>query len=461
MIQRLLAAEWLRFKANPANHWILGIFCLALLLNAAWAGWNAREFRLQQQREMAEWQQQLEGERTKLSAADPALLTAEKNARTAFDFARHKAPPAQLPAREGLALSASAFKLFDTATRVTITNRHVDNRKSETLSNPQLDEIGDIDFATLTALLLPILCICLGYGLLQDDRESGVWRLTAMTHPRTWQVLAAALVIRWGAIVACLALSSALAFAVDNGSSLPAYLNWVSAGAGFAAIWIGLAGLYCLLPISAGASASAQLATWILSGFVVPAALAAHDGPPPPSRMTSIATMRAIQLDVDEQGQTLLTQWYAQNGHTPVPIRAHVWPVSFMPRYEAESLRTRPLFRQFDEVRVARDARLASWMWLSPGISLLNVADRLAGIDSARYLGYALAVDAYEDRWRAYFTPRIMFHGGLTHADLARLPTFEFADARTPATRPALRLWLVALVLLLVFLLFRHRANTP
>lgn len=461
MNHHLIAAEWLRFRTHPGNRWVVGIFFLVFLVNAVWSGWNAREYRQQQGIEMAEWRAMLEDERQRLVGADPAALPPGQQARAAFDFARHAAPPAQLPVLEGLALSTSAFKLFSPVSRVTITNRQADDRNSETLTNPQLEAIGEIDFSTLTALLLPILCICLGYGLLQEDRESGIWRLTTMTHPQAWQVLGAALFIRWAVAVLCLMLPSALAFGLDPGSSLHAYLIWVAAGAGFAAAWTCLGGLFCLLPISAGAVALALLAAWIVSSFVLPAALGARDGATAPSRMASIATLRVIQLDVDEQGPALLEQWYARNGPTPAPHQPPAWPVSFMPRYEAESLRSRVVFRRFDTARVTRDAQLESWAWLSPGVSLLGLADRLAGIDAARYRSYTQVVDEFEDRWRAYFTPRVMFYRGLAHADIAHLPAFDFPDTRTPTAGPLIRLWLLALALLLILLLCRHRANSP
>ncbi len=168
-----------------------------------------------------------------------------------------------------------------------------------------------------------------------------------------------------------------------------------------------------------------------------------------------------IQLDVDEQAPALLAQWYAQNADTTVPRQSHVWPVSFMPRYTEESLRARAIFRRFDAYRATRDSRLAAWALVSPPIGLLDIADRLAGIDAARYHRYALAVDDYEDRWRDYLTPRIMFYRGLTPADLDALPTFAFSSAPTSVAWPLVRLWVSALVLLLTFLLFRHHANTP
>ncbi|MDD2989043.1 MAG: DUF3526 domain-containing protein [Zoogloea sp.] len=461
MIRPLMQAEWLRFRSHPGNRWIIATFLLVFLLNAAWSGWTAREHRHQQVAEAQAWRTMLEHERSGLLGTPKAGESLEQKARTAFEFARHGSPPAQLPTLGGLTLGTTALKLLSPVSHVTVTNRQADDRKSETLTNPRLEAIGEIDFATLTALLLPILCICLCYGLLQEDRASGIWRLTTMTHPQAWQVLGASLLIRWCVVLLCLALPSALAFGLDPGASLLAYLSWIAAGAGFAAIWIILGGLACLLPVSAGASASALLAVWIVSSFVLPATLSVQGDAKAPSRMASIAALRVIQLDVDEQAPALLAQWYAQNADTTVPRQSHVWPVSFMPRYTEESLRARAIFRRFDAYRATRDSRLAAWALVSPPIGLLDIADRLAGIDAARYHRYALAVDDYEDRWRDYLTPRIMFYRGLTPADLDALPTFAFSSAPTSVAWPLVRLWVSALVLLLTFLLFRHHANTP
>lgn len=458
----LIRAEWRRFRANPANLALLGVFLLVFSVSACWSGLSAREHRLESARELAESEARMEAAKEALGALAGTAPESQR-VTAAFNFARHDGPRAQLPALGGLALTSSAFQVLSPSQHVTVTNRFTDGRKSERLGNPLLSELGLMDFAAVLALLIPVAAVGLAYGLVQEDREQGRWRLVAALHPLPWRVLRAALVVRWLALLVVVLVPSALAFVLDPGASLSAFGLWLAAASAMSAIWIIVAGLFCLLPISSGSAALGGLAVWILTCFVTPPVMALMtEREVEATRLAVIAEMRAIQLDVEERSDELLREWYAENPDWRHPSRTtHAWPVSFMPRYEAESSRIRPLIRQFDLARAERDTALARWVWLSPSLAMLYVADHLAGIDSGRYLAYLSAVDTYDDRWREQLMPHIMSYQGIGAKDMLALPPFHFGEVPAPPYHLLLQLWTLALGLSVVCHTLRGRSNHP
>ncbi|RST50400.1 DUF3526 domain-containing protein [Variovorax sp. MHTC-1] len=439
MTNLILRAEWRRFIRQRTHLWVLATLGALLCMSAVWSGLSARELRELNAQEMAVWEQVRARAREGAAAMEAATPRDDTKAMmAAFQFARLGAPPAHLSALGGLALGTGTFDLLSPTMRVTVESRHTDARKSDRISNPLLEDLGPPDFATLVALLLPLAVLGLCYGLVQEDREQGRWRLVIAQCAQPWKVFAIALCIRAAMAWAVAAGASLIGFALDPGSTWHAMGVWLATLAAFASCWTALAGLFCLLPVSSGAAALGMLGAWLLATFVVPAALAgmADSQAPMPSRLMAVAELRAAQQEAEVHMEDHLAAWYAAHPADRPALRdSHTWPVSFLPRYLAQDLKVRPLMAAFDETRARRFVLLERWSWLSPGLALAMTADRLAGIDAPRYARHVNAVNSYEDAWRAYFVPRIMSYRGLTAEHYDKLPMFQPLAMRADRTR--------------------------
>ncbi|SPS00815.1 DUF3526 domain-containing protein [Cupriavidus taiwanensis] len=454
---RMLRAQWRALCAARGARWALLLCAVALCACALASGLGARAWhdRFQQLEASA-------GAALRQAGTHPSPAAPDEAAMAAFRFARAHAPAALLPAAGGRALTSGMLELLPPAIRVTVESRHTDARNEEKLGNPLLQRYGMVDLATAVALLVPLLLVCLGAGIVQGEREQGTWRMSLAQGATGWRLLLAAMAVRAGAVWMVAVLASLLAFLLDPAATLRAFAAWVFCLTAFVVFWSAASAWLNLLAGSAATAVLAGLGLWAVVTFGAPAVIAAATDrvAPMPSRLAAIVQMRAAQQSAEAAAAELVQAWYRANPQwAPAAQRQHTWPVSFMPRYLEQAARIEPIAAAFERVRAQRFEHAEGWGWLSPPLSLLLAADRLAGHDAPRYARYMAQVNRFEAEWRAFFVPRIMSYRGVLPHDYANAPRFAWAD-RSPwhaVWRAGLQQ--LALAAVLLALLWRCRAR--
>lgn len=459
-MKQTFIAEWRRFFAAGAARWAMLLFAAALCACAVASGLGARAWHARFQ------QLEASGHAVpRLAEAKAAPASPDQAAMAAFRFARSEAPAALLRPVGGLALGSGLFDLLPPAIRVTVESRHTDARNEEKLANPLLQRYGTFDLATAIALLVPLVLVCLCAGIVQGERERGTWRMSVANGAAAGRVLAAAIAVRAGAVWLIAALASALAFLLDPAATLHAYLAWMFCVTAFVACWSAASGALNLLPGPGATAVLAGLGLWAIGTFGTPAMISAlaDRSAPMPSRLAAIVQMRTAQQHAETSMPKLVEDWYrAHPDWQPGTTRQHTWPVTYLPRYLDQQARIQPVVSAFDRVRATRFEQAQRWAWLSPSLSLLLAADRLAGSDAPRYAGFMAQVDRFEAQWRAFFVPRIMSYRGVAPGEYRDAPRFAWTEgARVPAWHGGLQqLGLAAAMLGLIFL-FRARLARP
>lgn len=437
----LLRAECRRFLGHRMNLLTASVLVFVLSACAVWSGYEARAVRERLKLEQAAASQAEQAARDHVSEqAASGTLDGKKAAGDTFQFASRQSPPAVLRPLGGLVLSARSFTRLDATQHVTLESRRTDARRSEPITNPLLEQFGLPDFSMVLALLLPLSVTGLCFGLVQEERERGTWRLILAQAVRPSQLLAIALLLRWSVVVVAAAAASLLAFAIDPGSTWSAYAWWMLLIALYCSAWIALCGWISASRLSSTAAALAAIGIWLATIFVVPALVSWHldREQPMPSRLQEIVRVREAQQNAEVRMDALLASWYlAHPAERSAGVMKHEWPVSFLPRYIEQEALIRPRIAALNAVRASRFATFEHRTLLSPAVALMTAADRLAGSDMSRYAGYATAVDHFEDTWRGFFVPRIMSYRGLSVGDFALIPRFT-AEPRSDAPVSAL-----------------------
>lgn len=417
----LFRAEAMRLRRSGASLAVLATLLMVLI----WTAWSVGSASAERRRHTEQAAQRWQALWAQSQAAAAGTQDARKSALAAFNLARHQAPPTALAPGPAPALAQGQFQLLPTALRANIDGRHTESRRGDELGSPVLHGQGTPDLAVVVALLVPLAVIALGYGRVQEDRASGVWNLVRSQTGQAWRPFVVWLLLLWGVLMLIVSAGCAVAWLADPHMGRGAFGIWVLACAAFTAFWVALAGLANMPRISAAAGATLLLAGWVLLSFGVPAVLdaMARGARPMPSRIASIAAVREIQQSAEQRSDELLAGWYTNHPqHRRDDLAPHAWPVSWVPRYLWQDAQLRPLMLRFDETRANQHDWVAQRSALAPGVALVLVADRLAGIDARRHLAYVREVNRYEDAWRAHFVPRVMSYAGLSADAAAAVP---------------------------------------
>jgi ABC-2 type transport system permease protein len=460
-MMKLLCVEWIRFRRNPLNIWIISLFFILLTISAIWSGLAAREFRA---KASAPAIQQSATNQAEMHDAPKISESASKSTTKSSAYSASSAKePLRLPALGGLVLNVSQMDLLSPAIKISIRSRHTDGRTSDQLFNPLMHEFGLLDFATVFALLTPLVIIALTYGLVQEDRESGVWRLVCTQTSQPWRLVLTALTLRYGLLLLIGVTASVLAFLLDPASTSIAAGQWLLMLAVYNLVWFSMAGFFMLLQISSGAVAIAMLGTWLVLTFGVPAGIswAADRSSPMPSRMKAIIDIRQFQEQSNQQRESLLTGWY--QAHPEVkptgPLKSLPREINGLPATLQLDSRIRPLMIQFDEARKHQFEFMERWSSLSPALGLILMSDRLAGVDAPRYADFVQAVNQFEDQWRGFFVPLIMASAPWSDDMQNSLPQFVVAkdgDSSASLSLPISQLK-IAMILLVLLIGLRSR----
>ena len=448
----LLQAEWLRFIRNPVNLWVVAVYFALLAASAVWSGLAASEFRAK----ALQPQHQAGNSPVRAEMHDAPVIGKGDTAKPA------DSATARLPALGGLALSVRQMDLLGSELRISTRSRYTEGRNSDQLFNPLLRELGLLDFAGVLALLLPLTVIALTYGLVQEDRERGVWRLVCAQMPHPARLVFAALVVRLVMVLMPATAASLLAFMLDSGSTLYAATHWLVFVSVFAGVWVTISGLFLLLPVSSGAAAVGLLGVWLVTTFAVPAGLswAVNGMQPMPSRLAAIVDIRRVQAQTSKQQAELLSAWY--QAHPEVaPLKEPPREIAGLPANLELDSKVRPLMYRFDEVRKAHFEFMERWSALSPALAAVLTADRLAGIDAPRYAEYIHAVNQFEDRWRAFFVPGIMGRQDMSASDYEQLPVLKLLPTTETVWTVILRQSQTGILLLLVLITLRKQFGRP
>ncbi|MDO8846585.1 DUF3526 domain-containing protein [Methylicorpusculum sp.] len=456
-MMKLLSVEWTRFRRNPLNIWIISLFLLLLTISAIWSGLAAREFRAKASMPVA---QQAATNQAEMHDAPKMSEDAPKSTAYAASSAKE---PLRLPALGGLVLNVSQMDLLSPTIKISTSSRHTDGRTSDQLFNPLMHEFGLLDFATVFALLTPLAIIALTYGLVQEDRESGVWRLVCTQTPHPWRLVFTALTLRYGLLLLIGTTASVLAFLLDPESTGIAAGQWLLMLAVYNLVWLSIAGLFTLLQISSGAVAIAMLGTWLLLTFGVPAGIgwAADRSSPMPSRMKAILDIRQFQEQTNQQRESLLTGWFQAHPEIKVngPLKSLPREINGLPATLQLDSRIRPLMVQFDEARKHQFEFMERWSSLSPSLGVILLSDRLAGIDAPRYADFVQAVNRFEDQWRGFFVPLIMASAPWSEDQQKALPLFIVSTDDNSSASLSLSISQLKIALILLLLLYGLRGR--
>jgi ABC-2 type transport system permease protein len=305
------------------------------------------------------------------------------------------------------------------------------------IANPTLLAGGNFDLAFVVVVLLPLVLLALSYDVLSGEREQGTWALTLASSAAPFQVLAIKLLARAAPVLlvllgctvgGLLLLGSPLGAASPGAvaTSALALTAWCALVVVYAAFWLALALCVNAAGRDSAFNAVALVLAWVLLVLVAPAAInavgeALH---PAPARAEMVLAVRQAAVDADRDRDAERARFRAEHGMAQ-PGDAQTRERRALALLQAADKRADDVIARHDaEVRANRSTveRLAI---VSPAVMLNDALAALAGNGPDRWDAFLTDVDAFHQRWQAFFVDYAQRGARLPSADQPLFPRFQ------------------------------------
>ncbi|MBF2753729.1 MAG: DUF3526 domain-containing protein [Gammaproteobacteria bacterium AqS3] len=295
--------------------------------------------------------------------------------------------------------------------------------------NSELSLIGQLDFAYLVSILLPLLVIGLLFDLEARERRESRYELVCATSAHGRGIF----LVR--ALARCLILAAAIAlpflgFALYGGVSIGDSLLVLALASGHILFWLLVCRLVTVRNLEGATAALILLSLWFLLSVVVPVV-----------GKTGVERMVAVP----DGGHILLTQREKVNDAWDLPKSATMDP--FLKTYpeltdyaeikrqfewkwyyafqEMGDQTAAPLSTDLYEGMRARDGAMGWVALLSPPLMTHRVLTQMAQTDVDRHLRYVQCARDFHARLRHFFYPMLFGPKPFSKENMSELPQFE------------------------------------
>ncbi len=308
------------------------------------------------------------------------------------------------------ALASGQLDIFPYYGKVTLTT--ADPLRDNALENPFMQVAGSFDFAFVLVWLIPLFVIVMGYNVISSERENGTYALLQSQPIAIKKILFYKLLFRF-LVISGLIVISLILWALVYGINVFSIsgLQLISIVLLYIAFWFCLCAIFNLYQTSSAVNAVGLAGLWVILLLVIPAliSLIVSTVHPIPSRAIWITEQRAIQQDVQAQGEELFDLWLVDHpeefleGDTPQFyqswVRRLVWAENIAEREQKAE-------RIFEEPRIRQSEMASRLRFLSPPMALQTWLERKAGSDAERLRSLDQELKRFQSEWQVFFLPR-------------------------------------------------------
>lgn len=332
------------------------------------------------------------------------------------------------------------------------------------IENPWNLLSGHFDLAFVIVFVLPLLVTTLGYNLLSAEREHGTLRMLCSQPLSVATLLIGKIVVR---MLALLAIAIPLPLAIllfirpetRGAEQLVLMLPWSALVAAYALFWFAVAALVNVTGLSSSTNALIMVALWTFFVLILPVTMNLVVGlvSPAPSRTELASRTRVATADALREYEDLYGADYryasdpeallVKGERIEVPSRMRAF---FLAKQRVDE-KIEPLLERFDRQLLQQQRFVDRLSLLSPAILVNEALNSIAGTDSRRFVVFKDRTEAFHDRWRQYFSPRILESRAMTVEDLSSLPQWQWIEIPASETRWSVW-WRAALMLALAFM---------
>ncbi len=308
-------------------------------------------------------------------------------------------------------LSIGQADVNPTVKRITI--KTFEAQKYDTdLVNPMNLQSGNLDVSFVIIYLLPLLVIVLTFNVLSEETETGTWRLVIIQATSKLGFVVSKLLIRLMLLYTILIFLFFIAKLVLN---LPFNTNFIwmlGLSMLYVLFWFTLTFFIITFNKSSGFNALLLLSVWLVLIILLPAGINAYVSskyPVPEALSTAIAQRDGYHTKWDTDKLATIEKFYQhypqfkKYGY-PTDGFNWLWYYAMQQMGDDDSRNERDALNEKIKLRELASRKITTVL---PNMYLQLVFNQLAGTSMSQQMEYLEATDAFHEKLRLFFYPKI------------------------------------------------------
>lgn len=281
------------------------------------------------------------------------------------------------------------------------------------LVNPMSLQVGNLDLAFVFIYLLPLLIIALGFNLISEERENGIWNMLRIQRCSMLVFVLRKLFIRYLCVLLLISLLLILAAGIFGSFNLRLIVSIWAMTCLYASFWFALILAINSLAKSSSFNAIVSISIWIILCVLMPAVgnvLINTGTPVPESLETTIIQRQAYHEKWDMPKHIVMDEFYKEYPQyrkylVPEKIYYHSgWYYAM--QYVADRAAAK-VSQALEKKLLSREHQATFLGYFLPSVGLQQVYSTLVGTGLSNQIDYLHAVRSYHKNICEFFYPYI------------------------------------------------------
>ena len=280
------------------------------------------------------------------------------------------------------------------------------------LVNPSSLHAGNLDLAFVILFLFPLLVIVLTFNLIAEETESGTWKLVAVQAKSTFGFVFSKLLVRMCLLYLLLFLLLLVAKLALQIPLNEHFLTVILLSSLYLLFWFILSFFVICFKQSSGYNALILLSAWLVLLLLLPAGVNAYitgKYPVPEAMSTAIAQRDGYHVKWDTDKRETIEKFYQhypqfESFGYPTEGFNWLWYYAMQQMGDDDSSAQQEALDKKINLREKTSALIAQWI---PNLHLQLTLNQLAGTSMRQHMDYLNEAEAYHERLRLFFYPKV------------------------------------------------------
>lgn len=296
--------------------------------------------------------------------------------------------------------------------RVNIRNLE-EQKYNARLANPVYQLIGNLDFSFILIYFIPLVIIALCFNIISEEKEGGTWALALSQASNIKAMIRAKLLIRYGSLLAVLAVLLLIASFYLNIPLDQKYIAFCAIAVAYVSFWFAVTWWVISFHLDSSKNALALLTIWVFLNIIVPSAISGMVSlayPMPEAFGTVVKSREGYHNKWDKEKAPTIQKFvkhypqFAQYKHPKEARFSWFWYFAMQQMGDDEAAKQSKELQQKIKKRIGLSKSTGMFF---PSAHTHLVLNHLANTGLQNQLNFIQVLEEFHEKKRLYFYPKI------------------------------------------------------